>query len=696
MSYNAIMIRRRGAVITDFDTSQAGDISKNFGLVAAFDANLRKLGYALSGNLAADLLNRTSGSIEKIAADVIEAVKEIKGVRNYRPMYPNFPQQVMDANLSELHLNAIMHYFGIAIGYDIRPEYDKLTRAELDFDESKYTFLKVTTLTEFHKVMIQVAQQKSAYSETDKADLLTLSDTSFLLTGFDKFDNRENKAWMAAQLYTRYGHIGDIVFDTATDVLRFAVALSDGDVSLASGTKFKSFKRSERKMLMSILEKIVDSKGLAHVTEDMVRHPGMWKRLGERIHPGEFHSSAADAFLAVRNGTARSFNSYVEENLDNARMVKGLLMERPGEFVRRLDAVLSRCSYDEANEVLDALAVVAHEASVTVLIQAINAFETRHRKIRTFIPKGKVAKLKAVKNERPGLIGFSTSTATNVLIAALQRKLSGLESMGKVYIDPDLVDITIPFGMRSASKQLATLGRGSRIKIDDDTNVLRFFIWWKNNDSRVDIDLSAIALDANYRSMFDLTYYNLRENGAVHSGDITNAPDGASEFIDITIDKLRKQGVRYVAMNVHSYSGQDLAELPECFAGFMSRTKPQSGEVYDPRTVTNRVDLAASSRANVPYIFDLEERKAIWVDLSVGVRALGANVANSKESMVSLMEAVVEMQPPTLYDLFRHHAHGRGIRMDKQDADIIFQLERSDDPRVVSAYDTETILSEYL
>lgn len=696
MSYNAIMIRRRGAIITDVDPRQSGDVSKNFSLVASFDANLRKLGYALSGNLAADLLQRPTSAITRIADDVIAAVKEIKGVRNYRPMYPNFPQQVMDANLSELHLNAIMHYFGIAIGYDIRPEYDKLARAELDFDESKYTFLKVTTLTEFHKVMIQVAQQKSAYSETDKADLLTLSDTSFLITGFDKFDNRENKAWMAAQLYTRYGHIGDIVFDTATDVLRFAVALSDGDVSLASGTKFKSFKRSERKMLMSILEKIVDSKGLAHVTEDMVRHPGMWKRLGERIHPGEFHSSAADAFLAVRNGTARSFNSYVEENLDNARMVKGLLMERPGEFVRRLDAVLSRCSYDEANEVLDALAVVAHEASVTVLIQAINAFETRHRKIRTFIPKGKVAKLKAVKNERPGLIGFSTSTATNVLIAALQRKLSGLESMGKVYIDPDLVDITIPFGMRSASKQLATLGRGSRIKIDDDTNVLRFFIWWKNNDSRVDIDLSAVALDANYRSMFDLTYYNLRENGAVHSGDITNAPDGASEFIDITIDTLRRQGVRYVAMNVHSYSGQDLADLPECFAGFMSRTEPQSGEVYDPRTVTSRVDLAASSRANVPYIFDLEERKAIWVDLSVGVRALGANVANSKDAMVSLMEAVVEMQPPSLYELLRHHSYGRGVRADRDDADIIFQLERSDDPRVVSAYDTETILSEYL
>lgn len=695
MSYNAIMIRRRNAVIIDTYSLKVDYVNDVFGTVAAFDANLRKLGYALHGELAKELLSMSKSSVENIAADVIEAVKEIKGVRNYRPMYPNFPQQVMEASEGELYLNAIMHYFGISLGYDIRPEYDKLARPELDF--SKYTVLRLATPQEFHKVMIQVTQQKSAYSEADKADLLALSDTSFLITGFDKFDNRENKAWMAAQLYRKFGHFGDIVFDTATDVLRFAVALSDGDVSLATGTKFKSFKRSERKMLMSLLENIVDSKGLASATEDMVRHPGMWKRLGERIHPGEFHSSAADAFLAVRNGTARSFNSYVEANLDNARMVKTMLMERPGDFVRRLDALLTRCTYDDGNDILDALAAVAHEASTTVLIQALNSFQTRHRPIRTFIPKGQVSRLKAVKNERPVLPAFAENKAIDVLCNALQRKLSGLEKMGRVYIDLDLMNVAIPFGMRSASKQLATLGRGSRLKIDDDTNVLRFFIWWKNNDSVVDIDLSAIALDANYKSMFDLTYYNLRENGAVHSGDITNAPNGASEFIDITIDTLRQQGVRYVAMNVHSYSGQDLADLPECFAGFMSRTKPQSGEVYEPRTVTSRVDLAASSRANVPYIFDLEKREAIWVDLSVGVRALGANVANSKETMVNLMEAVVEMQPPTLCMLFMLHGKARGqITLNKDEADILFTMERSDDPRVVSAYDTETILSEYL
>lgn len=696
MSYNAVMIRRRNAVITDTLGRFAAEAVPAFGLVASLDANLRKLGYALHGELAVDLMKRPSQDIEKIAADVIEAVKEIKGVRNYRPMYPNFPQQVMDASEGELYLNAIMHYFGIALGYDIRPEYDKLARPELDFDESKYTILRLGNLTGFHKMMTEVATQKSAFSETDRADLLELSDTSFLLNGFETFDNRENKAWMAAQLYTRFGHFGDITFDTATDVLRLAVALSDGDVSLAEGTKFKSFKRSERKMLMSLLERVVDSKGLLHTTEDMARHAGMWKRLGERLHPGEFHSSAADAFAAVRNGDARSFNSYVESHLGDPRMLKSMLMERPGDFVRRLDAILSRTNYDGGNEVLDALAAVAHEASTTVLLQALTAFQTRHRKIRTFIPKGQVAHLKAVKNERPRLEGFLEGRAITVLSNALERKLSGLEKMGKVYIDPELENIAVPFGMRSASKQLATLGRGSRVKIDDDTNVLRFFIWWKNNESRVDIDLSAIALDANYRSMFDLTYYNLRENGAVHSGDITNAPNGASEFIDITIDKLLAQGVRYVAMNVHSYSGQDLADLPECFAGFMSREKPQSGEVYDPRTVTSRVDLAASSRANVPYIFDLEARQAIWVDLSVGVRALGANVANSKNSMVSLMEAVVEMQPPNLYELFRQHARARGTMTNRDEADIIFALDRSDDPRVVSAYDTETILSQYL
>src|SRR4029079_11205406 len=50
---------------------------------------------------------------------------------------------------------------------------------------------------------------------------------------------------------------------TATDVLRVAVVMSGGDVSLATPTRFRRFKRPERRFLLGALEAIPSA------TEDM-------------------------------------------------------------------------------------------------------------------------------------------------------------------------------------------------------------------------------------------------------------------------------------------------------------------------------------------------------------------------------------------------------------------------------------------
>lgn len=50
-------------------------------------------------------------------------------------------------------------------------------------------------------------------------------------------------------------------------MLQLAVALSDGDVSLAAATKFRRFSRPERRLLLELLE---ESRS---ITEDMLRYP---------------------------------------------------------------------------------------------------------------------------------------------------------------------------------------------------------------------------------------------------------------------------------------------------------------------------------------------------------------------------------------------------------------------------------------
>ena len=58
--------------------------------------------------------------------------------------------------------------------------------------------------------------------------------------------------------------------------------------------------------------------------------------------------------------------------------------------------------------------------------------------------------------------------------------------------------------------------------------------------------LSAVLYDAEWRYREHISYTNLRSESyrACHSGDITSAPEGACEFIDIDIPSVVAYGGR--------------------------------------------------------------------------------------------------------------------------------------------------------
>src|SRR5690606_5963816 len=97
-----------------------------------------------------------------------------------------------------------------------------------------------------------------------------------------------------------------------------------------------------------------------------------------------------------------------------------------------------------------------------------------------------------------------------------------------------------------------------------------------------------------------------------------------SEFLDVDIESMLASGARYVAMNVHSYTRQPFKDVPECFAGYMMRSEVDSGEVYEPSTVANKVDLTNNGSVATVFLFDLKERKAIWVDMALKMQDMYA------------------------------------------------------------------------
>lgn len=101
---------------------------------------------------------------------------------------------------------------------------------------------------------------------------------------------------------------------TATDVLRLLAVRSGGEADLLEPRRFLSVPRPLRRRLLSVLEKL-DTTSLV---EDLLRHPGLWKKAAEVLHPYERHARhprVAMAFAVLRGTSLDTGNDPLGEAL---------------------------------------------------------------------------------------------------------------------------------------------------------------------------------------------------------------------------------------------------------------------------------------------------------------------------------------------------------------------------------------------
>lgn len=690
---NAIYVRRKNKLyIPEAD----GQLPNDYLLNALH--NIQALGYTFSNDVIDKIQHLP---VEKFKPFYIQLVEELKAVRGanvaYKPMYPDFPEQVVNAGNEELNSNAFWHYLGDWLGQRILPGYIKTPRLPLQ-DDVNLTVLHAGTKEDFNNIFTHLVGAKTSISETDKEDVLWYiknygNHVNTLLPA--QIPVKENAAFVVSA-FLKTGLDAQPLFDkhikTATDVLRVAAAYSGGDVSLAENTKFVTFPKRVRRQLLQAIE------NAGNRTEDMLRYPNRFKRLGEKLHPYDYQNrypQTCEAFDVVRNKLPfNTFNHDVEQWISHSNMegVAEMLKARPGEFARRLDKLL-REAYSP-DYVLTHFTEVADKVSTPVLLQVQAHFEARHtpRELRVFFPKGQLAKVRAIAYNLPALQPGVAEKVSAICEQALLARFATYKPLGNVFLEDELKNYNVPFGLRSASKGLKTVARGSRVKLPAG-NTIRFFIYWKDGYSRTDIDLSALALNADSKHVSTIAYYNLRDTGAHHSGDITSAPDGASEFIDLEIDTYRLRGIRYVVMCVNAFTEQPYCDLPVCYAGFMMRSEVQSGEVYEPQTVAHKFDLTANTQIAIPFIIDLHQREVIWTDLALTkMPKMANNVWNNLSALAVINKSMTQLVRPNLHKLFEMHIKARGQQVwDITQANTIFGVNQGIQPT-----DTDVIVSEYL
>lgn len=715
-----------------------------------FQANIESLGFAWKRTDFQRLMGLPVATQAALYAQALPVLKDMVGVRTHAPMYPNFPRQVMDASDAELLLNAWLHYVGDLFALRLVPDYPVEKRPKL---REKTGALKPLGLVDAHEALdcwerwtqatvAWSAQQRAAAVSglawaQEQADAHTdpaFADRLLRLS----IPNRENKAVIAgAALHASGGrvvtdegrvtrpqghsefvplrHLRGLIWPMAnthaTDVLRTVAAYAGGDVSLATPTRVPNLSRPVRRALMAQIEEAAFS---PTAKEDGFARREAWLRLGERLHPGEFKDrdfGQAKAFFdAVRNEAPpvswmAQLDAVLTADRSRARLphLLSLISERPGLFARQLRRVLAWAGEAHGAAVLDAFAPHAGSVSTNVLLQAKHAFAHQGQAQRVVLPKGQVGRMIVTPKPAAVIPPALAERVVQITHEALVARFAQLEPLGKVYVDPALAKVPVPYALRSASRALRTLPRGSAVPYDRLAKVVRLFIWWHERPDldttvgRIDIDLSAVVYDEAFNELTTCSFRGLRDEGLTHSGDLTSAPKGASEFIDVEVAKLPKRS-RYVAMMVNAFTSQQFNELPECFAGWMSRRSPQSGEIFEPRTVDNRFDLASPGRAVMPMVLDVKTGEVLWLDMPSHVRAPNYNaVVTQIASIGERIQALVNLSRPTLADLYALHVEARGEAVDDiAQADVALTLAAQDQVPGVCATDTDAITANWL
>jgi len=702
----------------------AGDVVTD-NLIAAVQADIGQLGFALKGDVVAQMHSLDMSALKAFHAQLVAVARAAVGANvQYRPLFKNFPHGVPDSRDYFVrrfigYVESFLGPFGadytvLSCGHVVNhrlfnleqfgacpicqfqvPELDGVRANVPPLDElTPLKLLGLATGDDVWAVFTNVARSRTSLSESSKQFITALvaehaEEAARRLPAEMPF--KENAAYVLGALL-RAGAPAELLhrfIATPTDVLRVAVALCDGDVSLKEGTRFK-LASAHRRALMGAFEAL--SQKESHLLEEMLGYRGRWLRLGEVLHVGKFqrrYPKLHACFDVLRNReesivthAARVEKLLVHGDL-SAPIVRNQLLQslaqRPGELARKVDTLLARGLPQQ--EVLEVLASVLSSVSTTILLTMLSHFRYRAQpaEFRAFMPKGSAAKMYVLNGDaRAPLPMAARLRVLEMVESELTSRFAERAPLGKVYVSDSLDGVLVPFSQRSASTGLSPMTRGSRILLDNTKGFVRLFLHWKQTDETgtIDVDLTCGLYDEHWNQISHLSWTNARSMGrSTHSGDVRSAggPNGAAEFIDLDKEALLARGVRYAAVTVYSYTGQKFSDFP-CFAGFMEREEPSNGSAFDAKTVKHKFEVTGEQTTLAPAVLDLETGEVVWADLALKGGRYGS-IESSGERTIALFKAVMAMnqQRVGLKELFEMHACARGELVERrEDADIVF------------------------
>ncbi len=641
-------------------------------LVVNMQLELMHYGYMLDTKCLQALSKMSDEEVTDVANSVVDYLADMYSNGHFVTLFGNYPNNVLQMSELEMFIHQIFHYLSGGTYSPAMPSCDdtELAMFHSNYDQrilkDEYKLITPISNADLAAYFNKLLTSQQSLTDYDKIGVEYLCEHySELGVSFNEVFPEEIP--FKETLCIVIANTSDYYPKTITDVLRYAVYLSDGDVSLpalpslldfgwtnksvarlkASSPywgkyysdrlknarepyKFKKFSRGQRRDILDLMEYVLNHNSWDNVMTDMKKYMGRWIRLGEVLHPGEYSKQfpkTSEAFIMLRNSGQyiSTFNGKVAayRNAGDVTNVINLLKTRPGEFARNIDNLL-RNYPDKTNDVFAALETVLPSVSTKNLYELLDHFFIRNdEEFRT----GRYVTVKSSRQpyKLPELSPLDDAVLAQLMLYLeneIKNRFAAKDSLeGKTFIiDKQIANIALPKNMRSMNIAPGQLSRGTKLKLDDSTGLIRCYCRWVDKLGQYDLDLATAFYDENFKfkTMVSWNSHYKLDNWAIFSGDVRHRRGNCAEYIDVDIDKAVAAGNRYIVATVCDYDGGGFTKK-DAWAGVMARSEfGTPGETtWAPETITTGFRLTSPCTNIVMAFIDLKERIMYVVDEDV-------------------------------------------------------------------------------
>ena len=563
------------------DTPEGELTDENILKAITVNEELKNLGYTLKP------MDIVSLAKSKSLDDFMDSFKVCLSDVKAKPMYPNFPKQVMEMDEAEFRLHQLMHYFstyglesifGVEVSKGWLPNVEDTEKIE---EDETLLNAKVIELV-YNKDKDDHFQTKLYRTILSKRERMTLPEKEIIAYCIPTI-KEEN---LVINIPFKQNMI-DIFYYVFNSVLRKEYKLDVlSSICQHTGDVFKCidycltrckyhFKTSQKRLLVKVLE----SFDISDFRNNLIITNKKAERTELILRYLDFNMYAKNpkfirAVNELRDSELKSWQSKIFTLIGNRNGVNDMqilteIASRPGMAIRMLTFLL-RHNFD-SNDIYDSLAPKASELNTQTLVTLCTKF-------------GEFAYM-STKDENFTQIKYNEMmNVYSICYRLLKDKFTSIETPlkdKKVYINLKEFDIEhSKILTNDKSAEGGYIRSGFAYKIPEDVNTLRFFVYW-NDKTRVDLDLHCqyLTKDNSPRQVGWNSAY--RNDGIVFSGDITHSD--AAEYIDIDF-KSKSFDVDKAFVNINSYTGQHFKDIDECYVGAIAVKKlGEDVKLYNPK-----------------------------------------------------------------------------------------------------------------